>query len=141
MENTSFKKMKWIIILFACCFLYYWCSGNNVSRFNGTFIVDCASNPNWHYTVNVASDGRCVGGLDGDMFLGYVRQISDGAFMLSNAEYDSWDLHMYKDGKHIGSREAGLYNLVFDIKNKRIYFSENDYLNRDISNPKYGIIH
>jgi hypothetical protein len=140
MENMLFKKMKWIFIFFVCCFLYYSCSSNNVSQFNGTFIVDYASNPNWHYTVNISNDGRCVGGLDGDKFIGYVRPISDGAFMLSEAKYDTWDLHIYKNGKVIGSREAGLYNIVFDIENRRIYFNENDYLNRDISNPEYSII-
>ena len=82
-----------------------------------------------------------VGGLDGDKFIGYVRPISDDAFMLSEAEYDIWDLHIYKNGKVIGSREVGLYKIVFDVKNKRIYFNENDYYNRDISNPEYSVIH
>ena len=144
-EQSGTKKwLKYFAIGFTCylvlSFVIGMCSNNDVSKFSGRYSLDDAKNRNWHYIINVTKDGRCVGGLDGDKFLGNVNPISDNAFELSNAIYDSWYLLNYREGKHVGSRECHLNKIVFDIKNNRVYFDRNDYLNRDISNPEYSIL-
>ena len=144
-EQSGTKKwLKYFAIGFTCylvlSFIIGMCSNNDVSKFSGRYSLDDAKNRNWHYIINVTKDGRCVGGLDGDKFLGYVNPISDNAFELSNAIYDSWYLFNYREGRHVGSRECFLHEIVFDIKNNRVYFNRNDYLNRDISNPDYSIL-
>ena len=137
------KGLKYISIGFACYLVVYiigMCAGSDVSRFSGRFYSVCADNPNWHYIINVSKDGRCVGGLDGDDFLGYVSPISDDAFTLSDAPYTDWYLIRYRDGERVGSTGCNLRFLVFDIKNNRVYFDRNEYLNSDISNPDYSIL-
>ena len=138
------KGLKYVVIGFLCflvlSFIIGICSGDDVSTFSGNYSLECASNRNMHYIINVSKDGRCVGGLDGDMFLGYVDPISDNAFVLSDAPYVDWYLFNYRDGELVGHGEHYLGRLVFDIMNKRVYFNRNDYLNRDISNPEYCLL-
>ena len=139
-------KYKWVIVFLCGIILLFKLCSNDVSSYAGTYRLVCYENQYRYYYITVSKDGRCIGGThitgveDEDLFLGYVKPLSKDAFKLSDARNTSWFIRRYRNGEQVGGSEAPLRNLVFDIRNNRVYFSENDYLNKDIANTEYCVI-
>lgn len=114
---------------------------NPIAKFVGTYRFEYAENET--AIIIVMEDGRCVKKVQGQSeYLGNVRPISDNAFQLfPKTDHFYLNVNLYNNGKYTGY--ANFYHwlpfdVVFDIKEGRLYQKRSEYDGRDIARAEYA---
>ena len=117
---------------------------NPYERFVGTYTLYDDYGGTQEKPMKIINDGRFIaesGQTIEPEVLGTISKLSDNAFSL----YLSKQLWLdYKVSEYQGKNTVGSplkiswgHTLVFDLSEKRMYESESDYKNRDVSSPTY----
>lgn len=139
------KKVIETIIILLSIALFTSCASRN---FSGTYSFDYYDYGSVAYQpkVVVTGDGRCILLYnDGSStFIGNVDAISSHAFSLMEGHsFYGLTVKLYSssDNEQIGftypEYDWKYYDLVFDVKENRLYLSYEEYMNRDITSATY----
>ena len=139
-----------IVYLIVLCFVHSCSNSNNYKQFVGTYQFDYYENDGtlWNCPkIVVLEDGRCIkvssnlGGEKITTCLGQICTKSKDAFYINGSTPFILRVNLYQGREEIGYTNMNMEwyprQIVFDVKEGRLYLDWNEYENRDVTNPIY----